>query len=65
MKTVKQTVDQLSNEAKNTCAAEFSVLMEFFKDLAEDERRRSVFVASCDEFINWARRIKKEFKEGK
>lgn len=57
-KNLKVKLDQLTKEAKAAGAAEFTTLVEFFNDLAENEKDVSVFKASCDEFIDYATLIK-------
>jgi hypothetical protein len=59
-KNLKSYLEKLTEEAHAAGAAEFTTLVEFFNDLAENETNVEIFKASCDEFIAYAKQIKKE-----
>ena len=58
--TVQLSLENLTKKAREAGAAEFTTLVEFFNDLAENEQDVEVFKASCNEFIAYAKQIKKE-----
>jgi hypothetical protein len=59
-KNLKSKLEKLTKETRAAGASEFTTLVEFFNDLAKDEKDVELFKASCDEFIAYATYIKKE-----
>jgi hypothetical protein len=59
MSNLVKNIVQLAQEARASGAGEFNHLMEYFNDLENsDEKNVQVYIASCDEFIAYAKHIK-------
>jgi hypothetical protein len=59
-KNLSKKLNKLVKETNAAGQAEFTALVNFFSDLYDSgETDVSVFTASCDEFITYAKHIKK------
>ncbi len=53
---------QLTKQAKDLGESEFTSLVEFYSDLAQEEDDLDVFIASCSQFAAGAEYLKSTFK---
>lgn len=67
MSNLKEKLDKLTQQARNSGEGEFNCLMEFLNDQYDSchgEENIELFKAICDQFIETATYIKKELSNG-